>query len=122
MYGDPQRLRQGSLEEYITSLRVPGTVEYVLSVLRSWVPDMAALTPLLPRLRALPTLMLWGAHDRAVSLASATRLRAVLRAQLEILPGVGHLPFEEAPELFAERVLRFLAGAAQAGREPFLTA
>ena len=127
MYGDPQRLREGSLEEYVTSLRVPGTVEYVLSVLRSWAPDMAALTPLLPRLRKLPTLMLWGAHDRAVSLASATRLRAVLRAPLEILPGVGHLPFEEAPELFADRVLHFLAcslsaNAGQAGREPLRTA
>ncbi len=108
MYGDPRRLRDGSLEEYVGSLRVPGTVEYVLSVLRSWVPDMAALTPMLPRLRRLRTLMLWGAHDRAVSLASADRLRAVLRAPLEVLPGVGHLPFEEAPELFAEHVLRVL--------------
>ena len=109
MYGDPQRLRIGSLEEYVASLRVPGTVEYVLSVLRNWVPDMAALMPLLPRLRRFPTLLLWGAQDRAVSLSSAQRLRAVLRAPLEILPGLGHLPFEEAPEMFAERVLHFLA-------------
>ncbi len=122
MYGDPQRLREGSLETYVSSLRVPGTVEYVLSVLRNWVPDMAALTPLLPRLRKLPTLMLWGAHDRAVSLDSAARLRTVLRAPLEIIPGVGHLPFEEAPEIFAERVLRFLVVAANAGSEPLLSA
>ncbi len=121
MYGDPRRLREGSLEEYIRSLRVPGTVEYVLSVLRSWMPDMAALAPLLPRLRKLPTLMLWGAQDRAVSLASAYRLRAILDAPLEILPGVGHLPFEEAPELFAESVLRFLERAAHTGREPLRT-
>ena len=113
MYGDPRRLRTGSLEEYVDSLRVPGTVEYVLAVLRNWVPDMAALAPMLPRLRRLRLLMLWGAHDRAVSLASAERLRAVLRAPLEILPGVGHLPFEEAPELFAERVLRFLVEEAR---------
>lgn len=108
MYGDPRRLRVGSLAEYVESLRVPGTVDYVLSVLRSWVPDMAALAPTLPRLRRLPCLLLWGAHDRAVSLASAERLREVLRAPLEVLPGLGHLPFEEAPELFADRVLRFL--------------
>ncbi len=118
MYGDPERLRTGSLEEYVESLRVPGTVEYILSVLRNWVPDMAALTPLLPRLRKLPTLMLWGAHDRAVSLASALRLKSILRAPLEVLPDVGHLPFEEAPELFAERVLRFLARFAPESSEP----
>ena len=109
MYGDPRRLRPGSLGEYVSSLQVPGTVDYLLSVLGSWVPDMAALTPLLPRLRKLRMLILWGALDRAVSLHSAERLRSVLRAPLEILPGVGHLPFEEVPELFADRVLRFLS-------------
>ena len=109
MYGDPDQLRPGSLDEYVESLRVPGTIEYVLSALESWVPDMAALTPMLPRLRKLRILLLWGARDRAVSLASATRLSAVLRAPLEVLPGVGHLPFEEAPELFAGRVQQFLA-------------
>lgn len=109
MYGQPERVQPGSVETYVQSLRVPGTVEYVLSVLRNWVPDMAALTPLLPRLRRLPVLLLWGARDRAVSLASASRLRAVLRAPLEIFPELGHLPFEEAPEEFADRIRRFLA-------------
>ncbi len=109
MYGNPERLRAGSLDEYVQSLRIPGTVDYVLGVLHSWVPDMAALAPMLPRLRHLPTILLWGAHDRAVSLASAARLRAVLRAPLEVLPELGHLPFEEAPELFAEQILHFLS-------------
>ncbi len=113
MYGDPQRLRAGSLAEYLQSLHVPGTVDYVLAVLRSWLPDMAALAPVLPRLRGLPCLLLWGTLDRAVSLASGERLSCALSAPLEVLPGLGHLPFEEAPELFAERVLRFLE--AQAG-------
>ena len=111
MYGDPRNLRAGSLDEYVNSLRVPGTVEYVLSVLRHWADDMSVLQALLPRLRELPTLLLWGAGDRAVSLTSAVRLRAVLRAPLEVLPGLGHLPFEEAPELFAERISCFLSKA-----------
>ncbi len=109
MYGNPSRVRIGSLQEYVTSLRVPGTVEYILSVLRSWVSDMEALAPMLPRLRSMPTLLLWGALDRAVSLSSAHQLRDVLRAPMEVLPELGHLPFEEAPELFAEKVWAFLA-------------
>jgi pimeloyl-ACP methyl ester carboxylesterase len=121
MYGRPELVREGSLEEYVRSLRVPGTVDYVLAVLQNWVSDMAALIPLLPRLRRLPVLLLWGAHDRAVSLASATRLRAILRAPLEILPEVGHLPFEEAPEIFAARILTFLRESA-AGRQPLRSA
>lgn len=118
MYADPQRLRTGSLDEYVQSLRIPGTVEYILSVLGNWVTDMAALAPLLPQLRKLPTMLLWGAHDRAVSLSSAARLHQVLRAPLEILPALGHLPFEEAPELFAEKILRFLASATAEKRAP----
>ena len=108
MYGDPRRLRAGSLAEYVGNLHVPGTVDYVLTVLRTWLPDMAALLPALPRLRGLPCLLLWGALDRAVSLASGEQLSQALHAPLEVLPGLGHLPFEEAPEVFAARVLRFL--------------
>ncbi len=117
MYGNPALVQAASLEAYVQSLRQPGTVDYVLSVLRSWTADMAALAPLLPRLRKLPVLLLWGDRDRAVSHTSVERLSHVLRAPLEILPGLGHLPFEEAPQLFAERVGAFLrkidAGAAR---------
>ena len=111
MYGDPQRIQAGSLEEYVGSLRVPGSVAYVLSVLRRWVPDMAALQQALPKLRRLRTLLLWGEFDRAVSLASGYMLRSATHAPLEILPGLGHLAFEEAPAQFAAPVLRFLAAA-----------
>ncbi len=111
MYGDPARVRPGSLQAYVESLRVPGTTDYVLSVLRSWRQDMAALLPLLPRLRALPVHLLWGELDRAVSHASALRLKTALRAPLDVLPGLGHLPFEEAPEVFAEKVKSILAGS-----------
>ena len=39
-------------------------------------------------------------------------LKNVLHAPLEVLPALGHLPFEEAPELFVASVLRFLAAGA----------
>ena len=72
MYGDPKRVRRGSLDEYIQSLRVPGTVDYLLSVLSNWNTDMDGLRPMLERVRAaVPTLLLWGDQDRAVSLGSA---------------------------------------------------
>jgi 4,5:9,10-diseco-3-hydroxy-5,9,17-trioxoandrosta-1(10),2-diene-4-oate hydrolase len=118
MYGDPARIRPGSMQEYVQSLRVPGTPEYVLAVLNSWRRDMAALLPLLPRLRSLPVHLLWGEMDRAVSHASALRLKNVLRAPLDLLDGLGHLPFEEAPQLFAAKIENILRSPIQqhAGR------
>ncbi|TVR53254.1 MAG: alpha/beta hydrolase [Gemmatimonadales bacterium] len=57
----------------------------------------------------LPTLILWGAGDPVVPPAFAPRLEeAMPRARRVILPGVGHLPAEEAPQASLDAVLAFL--------------
>jgi pimeloyl-ACP methyl ester carboxylesterase len=119
MYGDPTQLRDGSLAKYINSLRVPGTVAYVLSILKTWFDDMAKLELALQHVRQFPTLLLWGDRDRAVSLESARELRRCFeRVELVELPGTGHLPYEECPETLARLVNSFLArmrGQSEAG-------
>lgn len=110
MYGDPTKLRDGSLEKYIGCLRVPGTVAYILSMLKTWSSDMGKLEPELKRICHIPALLVWGDRDRAVSLDSVRELRRYFdRADFEILPGTGHLPFEECPEIFTRIVNSFLA-------------
>jgi pimeloyl-ACP methyl ester carboxylesterase len=118
MYGDPARVEDGMLDNYLRSLRIPGTVDYVLSVLASWTRDMSQLKHLLRRLRGIPCLLLWGTHDRAVSLASGETLQRILGAELDLLPGLGHLPYEEQPHEFADRVSRFLASLGPLPPEP----
>jgi pimeloyl-ACP methyl ester carboxylesterase len=109
MYGDPTQLRDGSLGKYINSLRVPGTVAYVLSILRAWFDDMGKLELALKHVRQFPTLLLWGDRDRAVSLDSAQQLRRCFdRVELAELPGTGHLPYEECPETLTRLVNSFL--------------
>jgi 4,5:9,10-diseco-3-hydroxy-5,9,17-trioxoandrosta-1(10),2-diene-4-oate hydrolase len=116
MYGDPTQLRDGSLEKYIGSLRIPGTVTYVLSMLRTWFSDMAKLESALEHVRQFPALLLWGDRDRAVSLESAQQLRRCFdRVELEVLPGTGHLPYEECPETLARIVNSFLTRMREAG-------
>jgi pimeloyl-ACP methyl ester carboxylesterase len=111
MYGDATRVRSGSLERYIGSLRVPGTVSYILSILDRWEMDMAALEAALPSLRKVPTLLLWGDRDRAVSLRSGERLAQYFdHAALIVIPGAGHLPHEEVPVAFAGAINSFLGG------------
>jgi 4,5:9,10-diseco-3-hydroxy-5,9,17-trioxoandrosta-1(10),2-diene-4-oate hydrolase len=119
MYGDPKQLRDGSLGKYINSLRVPGTVAYVLSILRAWFDDMGKLELALRHVCQFPTLLLWGDRDRAVSLESAQDLRRCFdRVELVELPGTGHLPYEECPETLTRLVNSFLLrmrGQSEAG-------
>ena len=111
MYGDASRIRSGSLERYIASLRIPGTVSYLLRILDRWEMDMAALQAALPGVRRVPTLLLWGDRDRAVSLRSGERLLEYFdHASLLVIPGAGHLPHEEVPVAFAGAISSFLGG------------
>jgi pimeloyl-ACP methyl ester carboxylesterase len=119
MYGDPAQLRDGALGKYINSLRVPGTVGYVLSILKTWFDDMAKLELAVKHVCRFPALLLWGDRDRAVSLESAHQLRRCFdQVELIELPGTGHLPYEECPETLTRLVNSFLVrmrGQGEAG-------
>jgi len=65
----------------------------------------------LERLGALrqPTLVVAGGDDRLTPRAHADALaKAIPGAELEVIPGAGHLPYLESPDRFDERVLAFL--------------
>ncbi len=68
--------------------------------------------PFLQRIRA-PTLLLWGQQDPMIPVANAQdylkALPPATHARLVTLPGVGHLPHEEAPAASLPAVLEFLA-------------
>lgn len=62
-----------------------------------------------------PTLALWGENDRVFDASGAAVLKAGLpRAQVQVLPRVGHLPMMEAPADSAARYTDFLARLAPA--------
>jgi pimeloyl-ACP methyl ester carboxylesterase len=109
-YGDKRRIPPGTLEGYTAPLQIAGTIEHARGILHSWHDGLAGYEASLARVRHLPTLLLWGSEDRAVFPFSAEELRKRLdHARLLVLPGVGHLPYEEAPEEFNRAVLDFLA-------------
>jgi pimeloyl-ACP methyl ester carboxylesterase len=109
LYGDPRRIRPGTLEGYSAPFSIPGAFAYGLSVLRTWSRDLQELESMLPRIADIPALLIWGSLDAAVSPASAARLRQQFRdCQVLMFDGVGHLPYEELPDEFNRAVTEFL--------------
>jgi len=109
-YGDPRRMPPGTIAGYAAPLRIPGTVEHTLKIVRCWDTDMGELERELPKISQIPLLLIWGSRDRVVSPSSASRLqRAFRNCELSFLQGAGHLPYEELPEEFNRAVLDFLA-------------
>ncbi|HEY7099078.1 MAG TPA: alpha/beta hydrolase [Terriglobales bacterium] len=109
LFGDPSRIRPGTLEGYTAPFEQGGAVEHGLEILRSWNRDLQELEQLLPNIAHVPALLVWGTRDVAVDPASATRLaQAFDNCRTVMLEGVGHLPYEEAPEEFNNVVGKYL--------------
>jgi pimeloyl-ACP methyl ester carboxylesterase len=109
LYGDPGRIRPGTLEGYSAQFRVKGAFRYGTSVLRTWAQDLQLLESALPRIAHIPTLILWGSVDNAVDPRSASKLSQQFQAcQVRMFEGVGHLPYEEVPDEFNRAVMDFL--------------
>jgi pimeloyl-ACP methyl ester carboxylesterase len=65
----------------------------------------------------MPTLIVWGAEDRALSVGTVPVLKALMpQAQVVVMPHVGHAPVIERPRESAEDYLRFRAGLAPTTR------
>jgi pimeloyl-ACP methyl ester carboxylesterase len=109
MYGNPNKMPPGTVEGYSAALVRERSWEYGLGAIDSWREDLEELKSLLPRLADLPVLLVWGDADPAVYPESAEPLREYFRnCEYVSLPGVGHLPYEEAPADFNRAVLEFL--------------
>jgi pimeloyl-ACP methyl ester carboxylesterase len=109
LYADASRITPETRAGYALNLDDWRSYEYALEVVRTWRQDMKELKAALQSIAMIRVLLLWGAEDRAVSAGSGLLLREFFRdAEYVVLPHVGHLPYEEAPEEFNRRVLQFL--------------
>lgn len=106
-WAHPDALPDTVLERYRDMLLAPGVRRAILDRTRQTViTDPAA------RLRSItaPTLLLWGEEDHMIPVQNAQDyLRLLPNAQLVRLPGMGHVPFEEAPAAALPPLERFLS-------------
>jgi len=109
LFGASPRVPPDSQAGYAAALRRPGVLRHALKTVRSWNQDLRLLEQALPRIAHIPVLFVWGKEDKAVSIESAPKLREqFLNSQMATFEGVGHLPYEEAPEEFTRALLEFL--------------
>jgi pimeloyl-ACP methyl ester carboxylesterase len=61
------------------------------------------------QLETMPLQLIWGNHDQIIPISVAHGILAALpHAQLEVVPGAGHLPHQEKPEAVLSVLQRFL--------------
>jgi pimeloyl-ACP methyl ester carboxylesterase len=105
-YGDPSRMTEAEVDRAHDLLRAPGVRPAILARMAQHVLEDPR--PLLPGLTQ-PVLLLWGQQDRMIPASHGQDWLAVLpRAELVVLPGLGHVPQEEAPEVSLVPVRAFL--------------
>ncbi len=107
-YADKSKLTDATLTRYDDMMRAPGDRTAMLARMQQVM--LQNPEPLLRRIQA-PTLILWGEQDAMIPFSnSADYMRNIPHATLVALPGLGHVPFEEAPAQSLPAVEAFLAG------------
>jgi len=98
---------QPELVEYVRDMMLETSEDGVVGALTA-MRDRPDSTPDLPALD-IPVLILHGAEDQLIPLAEAEAMQAALpKAKLVVVPGAGHLPNLEQPEIFNDAVREFL--------------
>ena len=111
-YAKPGVLTEALYARYRDMMLAPGVRRAILD--RTGDQVLADPVPLLRSIEA-PTLLLWGEGDRMIPFGnSKDYLAALPHGELHGLPGVGHVPQEEAPETVSI-VRAFLDGRTQHG-------
>lgn len=108
-YGDTARLTDDIVTRYHDLLLGSGNRDAMIARMEQ--AELVQPEPLLRSIKAA-TLLLWGQRDGMIPLANADDyLKALPNGKLVVLPGIGHLPQEEAPETSLVPVKQFLAGS-----------
>jgi pimeloyl-ACP methyl ester carboxylesterase len=105
-YANASFLSDDLTTRYHELMLAPGSRDALIARMRQ--TTLVDPIPLLNRIQA-QTLLVWGEADAMIPFAnSADYVKAIANASLVSLPGVGHLPQEEAAEKSIARVRDFL--------------
>lgn len=108
---DPASMRPEMAAEVVPLMASPGFLDAITAA-------SEAVRASRPEDVACPVLLIWGADDPIVRLASARQMQERLPdGRLEVIPGIGHTPMVEAPELASRHLLAFTRSLPDADAE-----
>ena len=108
-YGDPTRVTDAVIDEWYEMWMREGNRQAMIDLLRQYVSGGVEA-----KIRSIrvPVLLMWGERNKRVPLSLAYETRALLEnspvVQLEVLPGIGHMLVQEAPQQSAAVIRRYL--------------
>ena len=107
---DRGEITEEQVAAYAGPLGDPGAREALLQTVRQCIPPDADELVTKFKSISVPTLILWGRHDKVIPLKVGELLNQALpNSVLEVVEECGHMPQEEQPEKTITRISEFLA-------------
>ena len=104
-----EKISEDQIKAYAGPLSDPGNRTALLETARQCIPPNADELVAKYKNISVPTLILWGRHDKVVPLKVGELLSQSLRnSVLEVFEECGHIPQEEQPEKTIARIYEFL--------------
>lgn len=102
---DPARLTNDVRDEYMRPIRIKGSMDGLIAIMRDGADDSPVDIGKITR----PVLLLYGAHDKLVPPSVGQEIqRRIPHARMVVVERAGHLLLEEQPEKCASAILDFL--------------
>jgi pimeloyl-ACP methyl ester carboxylesterase len=107
-FADKSRVTNRIVNRYSDMALAPGHRMLLGGIVRSMNPAVRASKEKLAGIK-VPTLILWGEKDEVIPVRNAQKFKdAIPGSTMVIYPNIGHLPYEEAPELSVKDLKAFL--------------
>ena len=118
-YFDDTKITDEVIAAYAAPLRLRGSrhalIEAAKQIVPSNIEDISARYPTIK----IPTLIIWGSHDKVVPLDIGKRLHQALpNSRLAIIEKSGHIPQEETPDKTLSEISQFLKNISTTGSSP----
>ncbi len=108
MVADPKRIPDQLVDGFIRRINMPNAKQAFASTLENSATTQIGLDGL-RKITNIPTLILWGIHDKVIPLEHSKFFKDGIRdSRLEIIEDSGHAPFAEKPNQVSELLKNFL--------------